>query len=249
MCLLPSVLRGADQSLMFIWKCQLVLPTTAQPQHSRPYNLTGRALGAYWRAPDTQVMARKLASRVSRNAPFLPSKQAHALSPLGANFHPFVLLWWVWFDPEPIWEQKNWWNSDQNLHFYTHATFLAGKWHKSSPPLSPLTPNSLIWMQVLHVCIETIGWPHMCNSGKGHQFPLFGWGMAILTESPKVADLVCLTALKSASLHIRAEPETCQLKGPYPRSMQKVQPFWASDKPLRHNTTKNWSRKALSRHD
>jgi hypothetical protein len=30
-------------------------------------------------------MARKL---VSRTAPFLPSKQAHALSPLGAKFHP-----------------------------------------------------------------------------------------------------------------------------------------------------------------
>ena len=25
----------------------------------------------------------------------------------------------------------------------------------------------------------------MCNSGKGHQFPLFGWGMAILTNSEK----------------------------------------------------------------
>jgi len=23
----------------------------------------------------------------------------------------------------------------------------------------------------------------MCNSGKGHQFPLFGWGLAKLTES------------------------------------------------------------------
>jgi len=34
------------------------------------------------------VVARKRVSRVSRNAPILPSKQAHALSPLGANFTP-----------------------------------------------------------------------------------------------------------------------------------------------------------------
>jgi hypothetical protein len=33
-------------------------------------------------------MARKRVSGVSRNSPFLPSKQAHALSPLGADFHP-----------------------------------------------------------------------------------------------------------------------------------------------------------------
>jgi hypothetical protein len=33
-------------------------------------------------------MARKLVSRVSRNAPFLLSKQAHARSPSWANIHP-----------------------------------------------------------------------------------------------------------------------------------------------------------------
>jgi hypothetical protein len=33
-------------------------------------------------------MARKHVSGISKNAPFLPSKQAHALSPLGAIFHP-----------------------------------------------------------------------------------------------------------------------------------------------------------------
>jgi len=49
-------------------------------------------------------------------------------------------------------------------------------------------PHSHSWPQthyfyaeVLHLCIETIGWPKMCNSGKGHQFPLFGWGLAGLT--------------------------------------------------------------------
>jgi len=34
-------------------------------------------------------MARKRESRVFRNAPILPSKQAHARSFSGANFNPF----------------------------------------------------------------------------------------------------------------------------------------------------------------
>jgi len=46
-------------------------------------------LGAYSRVPDTQVMARKLVSGVFRNAPFLPSKQAHALSFMGKFSPPF----------------------------------------------------------------------------------------------------------------------------------------------------------------
>ena len=128
------------------WKSQLSLPTTTQPQHSRPWYLTGHALGTYWRAPDTQVMARKLVPGFPEMHRFcLANRPTHC--PLRGNFHPpFFLLWWVWFDPKPIWQQ-NWWNRDQKPHFYTHTTFLAEKWHKSSPPLSPLTPNSSIFMQ------------------------------------------------------------------------------------------------------
>ena len=33
-------------------------------------------------------------------------------------------------------------------------------------------------------------------------------------------------------MHIRAELKTCQLRDPFPRSMQKVYPFWASVYPL-----------------
>jgi len=115
--------------------------------------LTGHALEAYWRAPDTQVVARSRASRVSRNAPSLPSTQAHALSLRGKFSTPFFLLWCVWFDLEPIWEQKNRKISDQNPHFFTHATFLAGKWHKSSPPPTPVTPNSLIFMHKCYIYV------------------------------------------------------------------------------------------------
>jgi len=37
-------------------------------------------------------------------------------------------------------------------------TFLAGKWHKSSPTLTPLTPNSIIFVQK---CLVSI---HKCNT-------------------------------------------------------------------------------------
>jgi len=37
-----------------------------------------------------------------------------------------------------------------------------------------------------------------------------------------------LQVSSSAALLVRAELETCKLREPYPRSMQKVYPFWAS---------------------
>jgi len=59
-------------------------------------------------------------------------------------FTPFFLLWRVWFDPKSIWEQNNWWNSDQTPHFYTHTTFLAGKRYISSPPATLTLDPKLI---------------------------------------------------------------------------------------------------------
>jgi len=38
--------------------------------------------------------------------------------------------------------------------------------------------------------------------------------------------------LNCFEMHIRAELKTCQLRDPFPRSMQKVYPFWASVYPL-----------------
>jgi len=67
---------------------------------------------------------------------------------------PYFLLWWVWFDPKPIWEQKNWWNPDRNPHFYTHTTFLEGKRHISHiQPLTLTLDPKLInfYAEVLHV--------------------------------------------------------------------------------------------------
>ena len=137
-------------------------------------------------------MARKLVSRVSWNAPFLPTNRpTHC--PLGTNFHPpLFLLWWVWFNPKPTWQQNNWWNSDQNPHFYTHTTFLAKKWYKSSPPLSPLTLNHYSSCKGVTFMYRDLGWPQMCNSGKGHQFPLFEWGLAGLTLGANVQPPILL---------------------------------------------------------
>ena len=54
------------------------------------------------------------------------------------------------------------------------------------PPTLTLDPKLInFYAEVLHLCIETIGWPQMCNSGKGHQFPLFGWGLTGQTVCAK----------------------------------------------------------------
>ena len=56
------------------------------------------------------------------------------------------------------------------------------------PPTLTLDPKPIhFYAEVLHLCIETFGGPQMCNSGKGHQVPLFGWGLAGLTASKKMA--------------------------------------------------------------
>jgi len=58
-----------------------------------------------------------------------------------------------------------------------------------------------------------------------------GFTPRLIRYGPPNLQVSNLTALKSA-LQIRAELNTCKLVGPYPRSMQKVYPLWASDNPL-----------------
>ena len=77
----------------------------------------------------------------------------------GQYFNPpfFALMGMVW----PYLGTTNWWNSDQNPHFYNHATFLAsflaGKWQKSSPPSHtwPQTHSSL--------CLKIFLWQSRVN--------------------------------------------------------------------------------------
>jgi hypothetical protein len=103
-------------------------------------------------------MARKRVSGVSRNAPFLPSKQAHAPSPLGAIFHPpfFCFNGYGWtlnlsenkrigeFGPQPA---------------FLHPYHLSGReMAQFQPPTLTLYPNLIdFYAEVLHLCIETIG--------------------------------------------------------------------------------------------
>jgi len=54
----------------------------------------------------------------------------------------------------------------------------------TQPPTLTLDPKLInFYAEELHLRVETIGWPQMCSSGKGHQFPLFGWGLPGLVTS------------------------------------------------------------------
>ena len=81
---------------------------------------------------------------------FCPANRSMQLVLKGRFSPPFFLLWRVWFDPKPRWEQKNWWNSDQNPHFYTHATFLAGKCAALTHTLDPKLIK--YYAELLHLC-------------------------------------------------------------------------------------------------
>ena len=84
-----SVLGRADQSLMFFW-IQLSLPTTAHPQHSRPlYIIVDRAcLESILKESQNSGVDQKACFQGFQKCTILPSKQAHARSPLGTNFQP-----------------------------------------------------------------------------------------------------------------------------------------------------------------
>ena len=127
------------------------------------------------------MAAIKHVSRVSRNAPFLPSKQAHALSPLGANFHPpFFLLLWVWFNPKRVWvTQKNgeiWIWSHISVLMHGYNPLFGRKWRKSSPRRTQRTPSPFFWCRsVLYVLSY---YPEPLKVRKIMRFVLgtkFGW--------------------------------------------------------------------------
>ena len=111
--------------------------------HSIPDHNTwqSKALGAYWRTSDTQMVARKRASRVSRNDTF-----CQQTGPRGKSFRGKSVNLFFCFDGygSTLSPSGNWWNSDPNPHLYSYATFLAGILHESSPPLTPSTPNQLV---------------------------------------------------------------------------------------------------------
>ena len=66
---------------------------------------------------------------------------------------------------------------------FLHPYHLSGReMAQIQPPTLTLDPKLTKFnAKVLHLCIETIGWPQMCSSGKGHELPFFGWAMADLT--------------------------------------------------------------------
>ena len=122
-------------------------------------------------------MARKLVSRVSKNAPFLPSKQVHALSPLGAKFHPPFFCFDGYGLTLNLSEKKTVGEFRTKTCISTPIPPLwQGNGTNPAPPLT-LDPKLInFYAEVLHLFLETIGRSQMCSSRKGHEFPLFWVG-------------------------------------------------------------------------
>ena len=107
-------------------------------------------------------MARKCVSRVSRYAPFLPSKQAHALSPLGANFQPPFFC----FDGHVL-----------TLNLSGNKTI--GEVRTNTRISTPKFIN--FHAEVLHLCTETIVTSD-AQFRRGALFPLFWVVLAGLSD-------------------------------------------------------------------
>ena len=71
---------------------------------------------------------------------------------------------------------------------FLHPYHLSGReLAQIQPPTLTLDPKLIkFYAEVLNLCIETIGLPQMCNPGKGHQFPLLGWGLADLMYGRRI---------------------------------------------------------------
>jgi hypothetical protein len=91
--------------------------------------------------------------------PFLPSKQAHALSRFGANFQPLFSCFDGYGLILNLSGNKRIGEFKPETCIHTHATFLAGKaMAKVQPPTHTLDPKlNKFYAEVLHLCIETIG--------------------------------------------------------------------------------------------
>jgi len=179
----PSFERGGHFSVSvcaqkYFFGCRCPLrPTPAFQTIKLDRVCLGSILKGSWHSGDSQKACFQGFQKCT-----IFAQQTGPRSPLGANFHPPFFCFdgygltfnlsgdkkLVKFGPKPVF-----------LHPYH---LLAGKWHITSPNSHPWPKLISFYAEVLHLCIETIGWPQMCNSGKGHQFPLFGWGLDGLTK-------------------------------------------------------------------
>jgi hypothetical protein len=102
-------------------------------------------------------MTRKRVSGVSRNAPFVPSKQAHALSPLGAKFHPFFCF--IGYGLTLNLSENKRIGGIRTKTRILHPYHLSGReMAKIQPPTLTLDPKLInFYAVVLHLCIEIIG--------------------------------------------------------------------------------------------
>jgi len=102
-------------------------------------------------------MARKRVSGVSRNAPFLPSKQAHALCPWGQIFTPLIFcfdgygLTLILSGNKRISEIRTKFRLPTPIYLYGREMA------QIQPPTLSLDPKLIIfYAEVLHLCKITI---------------------------------------------------------------------------------------------
>ena len=126
------------------------------------------------------MVARKRICRVSRKAQFLPSKQAHASSPMGANFHPpFFLLQRVWFNPKRVWEQNNgeiWIWNHISVPMHGYNLLFGREMAQIQPPTHTVDPTPLFLAQKCFISCFLL--PRTIKSQKTMRFVLgtkFGW--------------------------------------------------------------------------
>ena len=137
---------------------KLGIRTTAHLQHSRPLYSTGHVLGACCNAPDTQVMARKRVSRVSRKAPFLPSKQTHTPSPSGANFQPPFFCCYRYGLTLTLSGNKRIGELRTITRISAPMPPFCRELAQVQPPTHILDPKLInFYAEVFHLCVEIIG--------------------------------------------------------------------------------------------
>ena len=86
----------------------------------------------------------------SGNAPLLPSKQAHTLSPLGANFQPPFFCFDGYGLTLNLSEDKKLKKFGPKPAFLHPYHLRARKWH-IQPPTLTLYPNSLVFLQKCYI--------------------------------------------------------------------------------------------------
>ena len=143
------VLVGADQNLTFLGNLSCRCPP--QPNPSIPDQNTGQGMPR--EHTEGPLALRWWPESVFPGFPemlfhFFPANRPTHQVLWGQTFTPFLCFDGYGLTLNLLGDKRNGEIWTRTRISYSHATFiLAGTWHKSSPPLKPLTPNVFIFMQ------------------------------------------------------------------------------------------------------